>query len=184
MTHLKIDLKDIIICGYVFLCENLLEIEFCINGTFNIERDAFVETSEFLKVTWPQVVQCIIDGKFGTHTLPGDRLPVPTIHARAFSDSSTEQKEYCKLCSQLCLFWKWLDTKEKKHTNILSDCFQNKVYDYLCIDDIHILRQVSKLVPPPPNDFIDAVINHLHSYDCIFNNIPKDIIWNVVQYMS
>eukprot|EP00593_Proboscia_inermis_P001938 CAMPEP_0171293484 /NCGR_PEP_ID=MMETSP0816-20121228/1754_1 /TAXON_ID=420281 /ORGANISM="Proboscia inermis, Strain CCAP1064/1" /LENGTH=87 /DNA_ID=CAMNT_0011764383 /DNA_START=322 /DNA_END=582 /DNA_ORIENTATION=- len=80
---------------------------------------------------------------------------------------STEILQYCKRCSLLCQFWKWLDKRERQHCSSQPDSSRNRVYDCLRDEDIDILQQVVKLVPPAPNDLIHAIVTDLHCHDLI-----------------
>jgi len=190
MTHLEIRSKNITIRRDAFNRSwKLQEIVFHVNGTFDIEQDAFNSCTALLRlIKWPKGVELIHDGSFGIKTLPGDRLPIPTMHRNAFfsvrysANKKSIVAQYCRRYSYLCRFWKWIDSRERHHRNNQADCPISEL-DCLCPDDIDMLQQVLKLVPPAPNDLIDAIINDLHSYDCLFKKIPQDIIWQVVEYI-
>ena len=77
--------------------------------------------------------------------------------------------------------------RELKHSQsviVFSKSCQINIYGCLCDIDIDMIEQVCKFVPPPPKDLVDAIVNDLHCYDCVLRNIPKDIVWKVLEYVS
>merc|ERR1711957_303090 len=167
--------KDISIQFDAFEHNKLQVIDFHINGILDIDASAFPGCTKTLRsVNFPKCVQLIIDGKFGDHALPGHRPPISTIHKRAFdmsfgNGSTTQILQYIERCSHLCQFWKWLDKKERQHCSSQPDSSRNSVYDSWCDEDIETLQKIAKLVPPPPNDLMHAIVTDLHCHNVIFS---------------
>jgi len=191
MLFLNILSKSITIqTGAFFNCNLLQEIHFHEGGNMNIESGAFDNCENLSVVKWPNVVQWIFDGKFGELTSPKDRPLIPAMHKDAFNVFSTAIAEDCERYSYLFLCWNWIVIREmQRHkrqkierTRSKSD-EQNPQLNCLCDEEMYMLTKACKLVPPPPKDLIDAIVNDLHSYDSVLSKIPKDIVWKVIEYI-
>eukprot|EP00592_Proboscia_alata_P019242 CAMPEP_0194420544 /NCGR_PEP_ID=MMETSP0176-20130528/19824_1 /TAXON_ID=216777 /ORGANISM="Proboscia alata, Strain PI-D3" /LENGTH=624 /DNA_ID=CAMNT_0039228211 /DNA_START=245 /DNA_END=2116 /DNA_ORIENTATION=- len=179
MTHLDIQSKSITIRKHTLWSSTLEEITVQENCNLNVEERAVYEVESLTNIQWPNVVNWIKDGEFGDHTSPGNRPPIPTIHEYAFNTKSEMYAKCFKRFSNLCEFWSWLVKRELKHSQsiVSSNSCKNNMYDCLCNNDIDMIKRVCKLDPAPPKDLVNAIVNDLHSYDYIFRNIPKDIVW-------
>jgi len=189
LTYLDIQSKSITIKRCAFSrCRKLQEIHFQESANINIESCAFSNCLRLKTVIWPKVVEWIIEGTFGINTSPGHRPPTPIIHESSFDKYPPAIVKDCKRYSQIFRLWEWIGNKEVRHKKGETqkegneNACQNSNYS-LCEKDLCVLKQVDKIIPPPPKDLNDAILNYLHSYEYFLCKIPRDLIWKVIEYI-